>query len=73
MSTDYSPLFALNTAEKLRLVEALWDDIATSPRDVFVPQWHLDELQRRKAEFLKHPENTFTWDEVKKYVLERNG
>ena len=73
MSTDFSALFALDAAQKLRLVEALWDDLAVTPANVPVPQWHLEELQRRKAEYLKDPGNTFTWDEVKKYVLERNG
>jgi putative addiction module component (TIGR02574 family) len=72
MSTDYSPLFALGTAEKLKLVEALWDNIADAPDEVPVPDWQIEELRRRKTEFLKNPGDTFTWDEVKQYVLRRH-
>lgn len=73
MSTDYSSLFALGTEEKLRLVEALWDDIAAHPESLPVPPWQIDELRRRKAEYLRNPSPTYSWDEVKQYVLRKHA
>ena len=73
MSTDYASLFALNTTEKLRLVEALWDNIAESPTELPVPNWQVEELRRRKAEYLQNPADVYSWDEVKQYVLGRHG
>lgn len=72
MSTDYSAIFALGTTEKLRLVEALWDNIAQTSEDIPIPDWQVDELRRRKAEYLKSPSATHSWDEVKQYVLRRH-
>lgn len=63
----------LTPAEKLQLVEDLWDDLAASPSDVPVHQWQKDELDRRKAEFSKNPLSGLTWDEVKARVRDRHG
>ncbi|MGC3966575.1 MAG: addiction module protein [Pirellulales bacterium] len=73
MSTDYGDIFLVGTTEKLRLVEALWDDIAAQPQAVPVPQWQIDELRRRKVEYLKNPKPTYSWDEVKRFILENHG
>ena len=37
----------LPPAERLRLVEDIWDSLATSSADVPVPGWHREELDRR--------------------------
>jgi len=38
---------SLSTAEKILLVEDLWDSIAADAAPLPVPQSHLDELERR--------------------------
>ena len=42
-------IFDLSPSEKLQLVEDLWDDLAATPEDVPVHDWHKEELARRKA------------------------
>lgn len=42
-------------AERLRLVEDIWDSLAVSVEDVPVPQWHRDELDRRLADTTEPP------------------
>ena len=37
----------LPAAERLRLVEDIWDSLGASPSDVPVPAWHREELDRR--------------------------
>lgn len=66
MSGDATSVFDLSPAEKLQLVEDIWDDLATSPDEIPVHQWQIDELERRKANLQKHPASGLTWDEVKR-------
>ena len=40
----------LPPAERLRLVEDIWDSLDASTTDVPVPAWHRDELDRRLAD-----------------------
>jgi putative addiction module component (TIGR02574 family) len=39
----------LTPAEKLQLIEDLWNDLSSNPENVPVPDWHKEELDRRKA------------------------
>ncbi len=47
-------IFDLSPAEKLQLVEDLWDDIAGTPEAVPVHEWQKLELARRKANLPKN-------------------
>jgi putative addiction module component (TIGR02574 family) len=58
-------IFDLSPAEKLQLVEDLWDDLAAAPESVPVHDWQKQELARRKANLLKNPDSGRRWDEVK--------
>ena len=66
-------IFDLSPAEKLQLVEDLWDDLAATPETVPVHDWQQRELARRKSEFLKNPASGLPWEEVKRRIRERNG
>ena len=65
MNTEFATLFQLGRAERLQLVEDLWDSIAQEGAQLPVPKWKRDELRRRKERFLKHPSSGRTWDQVK--------
>ena len=41
----------LSTAERILLVEDIWDSIVADAASLRVPQSHLDELERRWARF----------------------
>ena len=73
MSTNFSELFDLSVPEKLRLVEELWDNIASQPEAVPVPQWQKDELAKRKAASLKNPDSGLSWEEVKRRIRGQDG
>ena len=66
-------VFDLSPAEKLQLIEDLWDDVAANPSNVPVHDWQKEELARRKANLRKSPASGFTWDEVKRRVRSRYG
>lgn len=56
-------------AEKLLLVEELWDDIAAHPAEVPLHEWQQQELEQRYQEYLAHPESGSDWAEVKRRLL----
>ena len=66
-------VFDLSSAEKLQLVEDLWDDLASTPAAVPVHDWQKQELARRKANLQQHPESGLTWEQVKRTIRDRHG
>jgi putative addiction module component (TIGR02574 family) len=73
MSNSLAFLFELGPAEKLQLVQDLWDDLAAKPSDVPIPQWQIDELDRREQALKDHPESMIEWEEVKRRIRSRYG
>ncbi len=68
MTPDIGSLFDLSTAEKLQLVEDLWDELAATPDAIPVHEWQKDELARRKANLLNNPGSALSWEEVREKV-----
>jgi len=73
MNNAVSSVFDLSTAEKLQLVEDLWDDIAADPASVPVPDWQIEEVERRMQNLKDNPGSALSWDEVKRRVRSRYG
>jgi putative addiction module component (TIGR02574 family) len=73
MSLNPVSVFDLSPAEKLQLVEDLWDDLAASPAAVPVHDWQKEELARRKANLMNNPASGLSWEEVKQRVRTRYG
>jgi putative addiction module component (TIGR02574 family) len=71
MSTD--SIFDLSPAEKLQLVEDLWDDLAATPSEIPVHDWQKDELARRKANLMSQPASSVSWEDVKARIRSRHG
>lgn len=64
MSPDTASIFSLSAAEKLQLVEDLWDDVSSRPEDVPVHAWQLEEIERRRNSLAACPESALSWDEM---------
>jgi putative addiction module component (TIGR02574 family) len=73
MSPEVLSVFDLSPAEKMQLVEDLWDDLAADPELVPVHEWQKEELARRKANLLRNPASALSWEEVKQRVRARHG
>jgi putative addiction module component (TIGR02574 family) len=65
MNTEFAPLFKLGRAERIQLVEDLWDSIAQEDAQSPVSDAKRDELRRRKERYLQHPASGHTWEQVK--------
>lgn len=58
----------MTVAEKLRVMEELWDDLRTRAEDVPVPQWHKDLLNERER-LIEAGEVEFSdWETAKKRI-----
>jgi putative addiction module component (TIGR02574 family) len=66
MRAEFEPIFKLGRAERLQLVEDLWDSIVKEDAQLPVPEWKREELRRRKDRFAGHSSSGRTWDEVKR-------
>jgi putative addiction module component (TIGR02574 family) len=73
MSNSLAFVFDLSPAEKLQLVQDLWDDLAATPQAVPIPEWQIEELQRREEHLKANPETALSWDEVKRQIRSRYG
>ncbi|MBN8714353.1 MAG: addiction module protein [Xanthomonadales bacterium] len=58
----------LPVAERIKLVEAIWDSVAKDTAGVDLPAWQADELDRRMAYFERNPTEGAPWAEVKRHV-----
>lgn len=55
MSGSYQHLFELPVTQRLQLVSDLWDSIAASEQELSLAEWQVEELDRRKEEYLRNP------------------
>lgn len=71
-STELS-VFDLSPAEKLQLVEDLWDDLAATPEAVPIHDWQKEEVARRKTNLMNNPGSGLDWEDVKRQIRQRYG
>ncbi len=55
----------LSLAERILLVEEIWDSIAAEAEALEVPQSHKDELDRRLTAHEADPHSGSSWEDVK--------
>ena len=65
------PLDGLSVAEKIVLMERLWDDLSRRPTDVPSPDWHADILDDRRNAVREGRTAFVEWDGAKKRLQER--
>ncbi|MEQ8788854.1 MAG: addiction module protein [Pirellulaceae bacterium] len=70
MSTEIA-IDHLSVAEKLALMERLWDDLSKNPENVPSPQWHGDVLAERIAAVREGRTSFVDWDDAKRRLRER--
>ena len=72
MSTEL-PIDQMTLADKLRMMEELWDDLRTRADGVPVPQWHKDLLDER-GQLIESGEAQFDdWDAARKRITEQTS
>jgi putative addiction module component (TIGR02574 family) len=61
----------LSVAERIQLVEDLWDSLVVNPDDVPVTQTQRDELERRLQAHHDNPGEGSSWQQVKAGIKRR--
>ena len=72
MNPVFPELSNLSRAEKLQLVEDLWDEIAATPA-LPILDWQKQELARRKAKYLQNQAIGSSWEDVKARISQQYG
>ena len=60
---------ALSTAEKVQLLEDLWDIVVETSEDIGLTPAQREELERRMDEYEANPNEGITFEELKVRVL----
>ena len=58
----------MTTADKIRAMESLWDDLCKHADAVVSPSWHKDILSQREKSAAKGKEKFNDWDREKKRI-----
>ncbi len=61
----------LPPTEKLRIIEALWSDLAGDEESFASPAWHEDALRQTEEEFAAGRIETLDWEDAKKELRKR--
>ena len=72
MPINTDELRALPPAEKLRLVELLWDDLGDSTASIPLPDW-VDREAARRRDDMRDPNCGLTHEETWGRIERRNG
>jgi putative addiction module component (TIGR02574 family) len=68
MSTELSDILQMSVAERIQLVEDIWDSIAASPESIPITDVQKEELDRRLQAYTQNPGEGVSWDELKEKV-----
>jgi len=73
MNQEFAGLLNLTLPERIQLVEDLWDSIAAEAESLPLPDWQVQELARREAEYARNPNLASTWEDAKQRILARHA
>ena len=62
------PLDQMTTAEKLRALEQIWENLCRTPNKVPSPSWHSDVLQDREKRIQQASSRFVDWSEAKQRI-----
>jgi putative addiction module component (TIGR02574 family) len=63
-SDALSVVRAMSLDDRIRLVQAVWDDIAAAQPEIELTDAQIEELDRRLAAYEANPDRVVPWEEV---------
>ncbi len=73
MSTRTADILELSIAERIQIVEDIWDSIAAVPEAVPISEDQKRELDRRLEAYHRNPDLGSPWVEVRERIRNRSG
>ena len=71
MNMQFSDILQLSVAERIQLVEDIWDSIATVPDAVSLTEEQQAELDRRLEAYQANPSEGISWNDLKTKLQKR--
>ncbi len=71
MNTQLSEILQLSVAERIQLVEDIWDSIATVPEAISLTEEQAAELERRLEAYQANPSEGIAWNDLKDKLRRR--
>lgn len=72
MDAQLAPILGLSVTERLEIVNVIWESITKEDANLPVPEWQIAEIERRSAEMDANPSLGIPWEDVKRWVLNRD-
>lgn len=69
MNTKVAEILELSVAEKIQIVEDIWDSISNSPEELPLSEAEKLELDERLEDYRQNPDNGIEWETLKKNLL----
>jgi putative addiction module component (TIGR02574 family) len=69
LALDRETLDNLTTEGRLELIGILWDAITDSDPNPPIPDWHMEELARRRGAAEADPDAGIPWEEVRANLI----
>ena len=67
----YSEILNLPPAERLQLLEAIWDSLIEVPEAIPVSDELKEELERRLENYYRDPSSSSPWADVREQIFRR--
>lgn len=68
---DVAELHRLPPVDKLKIIELLWNDLASTDADFASPSWHEEELQKTAEEYQAGRLEALDWQVAKEELRNR--
>jgi putative addiction module component (TIGR02574 family) len=70
VNTQIADILELSVAEKIQIVEDIWDSISQNPEQLPVSEAEKIELDKRLESYKQNPNEGIEWETLKKSLLE---
>ncbi len=64
----FQEILQLSVAERIQIVEDVWDSIALEPKSLPLTETERQELERRLQSYRKNPDQGVSWDKLQKKI-----
>ena len=65
------PLESMSIAEKLEVIDVVWEDLRKNASEIPVPDWHREILKNRRRAFERGEIGYANWEVAKKEIRDR--
>ena len=69
MNTQVAEIFELSVAERIQIVEDIWDSISNAPEELVLSEAEKLELDKRLESYNQNPNEGIEWETWKKNLL----